>query len=164
MRSRQPLLSLFVLFVLPALQAQTVTTGDPNSKAIRAVGQELKCQCEAHCSYTVSGCNMTGCSFRAAVTMEIRKYIDAGLSTGEIVERMIAKFGSELRNSPRAEGFGLFGWAMPFAALAAGLVIAPFVVKRLKARQAAVATPSPVDPAILSQYEQQIEEDLKDLD
>ena len=41
---------------------------------------------------------------------------------------------------------------------------APFVVKRWKAREAAAAVPAPVDPAVLSQYEQQIEEDLKDLD
>ena len=164
MRFRLKLLSLFVLLAVPTLLAQNVTKGDPKSKQIREVGQQLKCQCEAHCSYTVSGCNMTACSFRAAAAVEISKDIDAGLSTGEIVERMIAKFGSELRNSPRAEGFGLFGWAMPFVALAAGLIAAPFVVKRWKAREAAAAVPAPVDPAVLSQYEQQIEEDLKDLD
>ena len=164
MRLRRKLLSLFVLLAAPALLAQNVAKGDPKYKRIREVGEQLKCQCEAHCSYTVSGCNMTACSFRAAAAAEISKDIDAGLSTGEIVERMIAKFGSELRNSPRAEGFGLFGWAMPFVALAAGLIAAPFVVKRWKAREAAVAVPAPVDPAVLSQYEQQIEEDLKDLD
>ena len=164
MRFRWKLLSLFVLLAVPTLLAQNVTKGDPKYKQIREVGEQLKCQCESHCSYTVSGCNMIGCSFRAAATVEISKDIDAGLPTGEIVERMIAKFGSELRNSPRAEGFGLFAWAMPFAALAAGLIAAPFFIKRLKARQVVAAVPAPVDPAVLSQYEQRVEEDLKDLD
>ena len=156
-------LSLFLLLAAPCLPAQTVTEGDPKYQRIRAVGEELKCQCDSNCSYTVSGCNMTGCSFRAALTAEIGKDLDAGLSTGEIIERMIAKYGSELRNSPRTEGFGLFGWAMPFAALAAGLIAAPFVVQRWRSRQAA-AVPAAVDPKILSRYERQIEDDLKDLD
>ena len=49
---------------------------------------------------------------------------------------MIAKFGSELRTEPLPHGFGLFGWAMPFAALAVGLVIVPFVVRRWKQHRA----------------------------
>ena len=45
---------------------------------------------------------------------------------------MIAKFGPELRTEPLPQGFGLFGWAMPFAALGVGLVIVPFVVQTLE--------------------------------
>ncbi len=164
MRFRWKLLSLFILLAVATFAAPNVTKGDPRYQQFREVGDQLKCQCESHCSYTVSGCNMTGCSFRAAMTMEINNDLDKGMAAGDIIERLIATYGSELRNSPRAEGFGLFGWAMPFVALAAGLIAAPFVVKRLKARQVVPAVPAPVDPAVLSQYEHQIEEDLKDLD
>jgi cytochrome c-type biogenesis protein CcmH/NrfF len=164
MRFQPKLISLLVLLLVPLLSAQTVTRGDPQSKQIREVGEQLKCQCESHCSYTVAGCNMLGCAFRIAVTSEIRADIDQGLSTSEIVDGLIAKYGLELRNSPPVEGFGLFGWAMPFAVLAGGLIAAPFVVKRWKRRQVAVVTPVSGDPELLSLYERRINEDLEDLD
>ena len=164
MRFQPTLISLLVLSGFFLLSAQTVTKGDPQSKQIREVGQQLKCQCESHCSYTVAGCNMIGCSFRTAVTSEIRTDIDRGLSTSEIVDGLIAKYGLEFRNSPPAEGFGLFGWAMPFAVLMGGLIAAPFVVKRWKSRQVAVAAPVGGDPELLSLYERRISEDLDDLD
>lgn len=164
MRFQHELFSLIVLSMVPLVPAQTVTSGDPKYEKIRAVGEQLKCQCESHCSYTVAGCNMLGCSFRTLVSADIETNIDQGLSTSEIVEGLIAKYGSELRNSPSVEGFGLFGWAMPFAALAAGLIVAPFVVKRWQSRQLEMVTPTIDDPVLLSRYEREIEEDLKDLD
>ena len=156
---------LIIILVMSSLSvAQTVTKGDPQYQKIRAVGEQLKCQCEAHCSYTVAGCNMIGCSFRTTMEEEIRTNIDRGLSTGEMVNALIAKYGSELRNSPSAKGFGLFGWAMPFVALAMGLIAAPFIVKRWYRRQTAPATPSIDDPNLLSQYEREIEKEMRKLD
>ena len=76
---------------------------------------------------------------------------------------MIAKYGSELRNAPRAEGFGLFGWAMPFAALAAGLIAAPIFVRRWRAQQAAAPAAAPIDEKVLSRYRDEIDRDLDEL-
>lgn len=156
-------LSLLLLLVAPLLPAQNVFESDPKFPAIRAVGEQLKCQCEAHCSYTITGCNMMGCSFRAKMLPEIRAGVDAGLSTQENLESLIAKYGSELRNAPRAEGFGLFGWAMPFVALAFGLIAAPIVVRRWRAQQAAAPGAAPIDEKVLSRYRDEIERDLDDL-
>ena len=156
-------LSLLLLMTAPLLPAQNVSESDPKFPAVRAVWEQLKCQCEAHCSYTITGCNMMGCSFRARILPEIRAGVDAGLSTQENLESLIAKYGSELRNSPRAEGFGLFGWAMPFAALAAGLIAAPIVVRRWRAQQAAAPARVPVDEKVLSRYREEIERDLDEL-
>lgn len=155
---------LSLLLLLTALlPAQNVTESDPKFPAVRAVGEQLKCQCEAHCSYTITGCNMMGCSFRARMLPEIRAGVDAGLSTEENLESLIAKYGSELRNAPRAEGFGLFGWAMPFVALAFGLIAAPIVVRRWRAQQAAAPGAAPIDEKVLSRYREEIERDLDDL-
>ena len=107
MRFQPTLISLLVLSGFFLLSAQTVTKGDPQSKQIREVGQQLKCQCESHCSYTVAGCNMIGCSFRTAVTSEIRTDIDRGLSTSEIVDGLIAKYGLdyEIRHPQKASDY-----------------------------------------------------------
>lgn len=143
--------------------AQTVTQGDEMYLRMRAVGDKLRCQCEGPggCSYTVANCNMLHCSFREKVNPEIRKALEAGIAPDAVVAAMIAKFGSELRTEPLPQGFGLFGWAMPFAALALGLVIVPFVVRRWKQQQR-LAEPEhrPIDERVLAEYEAAIERDL----
>ena len=161
MRCLRKLSWLLVAAVL--LPAQNISESDPKFPAVRAVGEQLKCQCEASCSYTITGCNMMGCSFRAKMLPEIRAGVDAGLSTQENLESLIAKYGSELRNAPRAEGFGLFGWAMPFAALAVGLILAPFVMWHWRAQQAAAPAAAPIDEKVLSRYRDEIERDLDEL-
>ena len=156
-------LSLLLLVTAALLPAQKVAESDPKFPAVRAVGEQLKCQCEASCSYTITGCNMMGCSFRAKMIPEIRAGVDAGLSTQENLDALITKYGSELRNSPRAEGFGLFGWAMPFVALAAGLIATPFVVRHMRAQQVAAPATAPIDEKVLARYRDEIEQDLDDL-
>jgi len=141
--------------------AQSVTTGDEMFLRMREVGDKLRCQCASQCSYTVASCNMLRCSFRETVNPDIREALQAGLAPDAIVEKMIAKYGAELRTEPLPEGFGLFGWAMPFVALAVGLVIVPFVVLRWKKQQRPAAPePRPIDEQVLAEYEAAIERDL----
>lgn len=141
--------------------AQTVTQGDAMYLRMRDVGDKLRCQCEGGCSYTIANCNMLRCSFREKVNPEIRKALEAGIAPEAVVAAMIVKFGPELRTEPLPQGFGLFGWAMPFAALAIGLVIVPFVVRRWKQKQRlAEAERRPIDERVLAQYEAAIERDL----
>jgi cytochrome c-type biogenesis protein CcmH/NrfF len=154
---------LFAALAASAAVAQTVTTGDEMFLRMREVGGKLRCQCEGPggCSYTVADCNMLRCSFREKVNPEIRKALTAGVAPEAVVEQMIAKFGSELRTEPLPQGFGLFGWAMPFAVLALGLVIVPFVVRRWKQQErAAGPVRRPLNERVVSEYEAAIERDL----
>ena len=157
--------SLLVLLAALAISAaaQTVTTGDDMYLRMREVGGKLRCQCEGPggCSYTVADCNMLRCSFRETVNPEIRKALTAGVAPDAVVEQMIAKFGSELRTEPLPEGFGLFGWAMPFAVLMMGLLIVPFVVRHWKQQQRlAVQQRQPLNERVVAEYEAAIERDL----
>jgi cytochrome c-type biogenesis protein CcmH/NrfF len=133
MRSLRRASFLLVLGALLAV-AQNVTTGEDHYQEYVAVGQKLRCQCSGGCSYTIAHCNMLNCHYREQVKPEIMKAVKAGVPTDEIVERMVAMFGSELRTAPRTEGFGIVGWAMPFVALLLGLVAAPLVIARWKKR------------------------------
>lgn len=163
LRKVSPVVLLLALTAGVHGDAQTVTRGDEMYLRMRAVGEKLRCQCEGPggCSYTVANCNMLRCSFREKVNPEIRKALEAGIAPEAIVAAMIAKFGSELRTEPLPQGFGLFGWAMPFAALAIGLVIVPFVVRRWKQKQRlAEAQRRPIDERVLAQYEAAIEREL----
>ena len=158
--------SIFVLLaalVTPSVFAENVTTTDEMYLKVRAVGEKLKCQCASQCSYTVAGCNMLHCSFREKVNPEIKAGLEAGLQPETIIENLIAKFGSALRTAPQAEGFGLFGWAMPFAALLAGLIIAPVVVLRWRAKHPATAT-AQTSGGVLAKYRDQIEREVDELE
>jgi cytochrome c-type biogenesis protein CcmH/NrfF len=146
-----------------AAAAQSVTTGDEMYLKMRAVGSKLRCQCEGPggCSYTVADCNMLRCSFRESVNPEIREALTAGVAPEIVVEQMIAKFGSELRTEPLPEGFGLFGWAMPFAVLLLGFLVVPFVVRHWKQQEKVAAMArAPLNERVVAEYEAAIERDL----
>jgi len=142
-----------------------VKTTDPVTVKVREIGKGLKCQCG--CAYTVADCNMLYCHFRDPVNEDLAELVKAGLSDGDILSKIYAKYGDMLRTEPVAVGFGAVGWVMPFAALALGLVIAPFVVKRWKSNQAQAesgAQSVSVDEDAVRRYEAQIEKDLADED
>lgn len=157
------LVALLVGLAASAAVAQTVTQGDDMYLKMRAVGSKLRCQCEGPdgCSYTVADCNMLRCSFRELVNPEIRKALNAGMAPEAVVEEMIAKFGSNLRTEPLPEGFGLFGWAMPFAILLLGFLVVPFVVRRWKQQErVAEQQRRPLNERVVAEYEAAIERDL----
>jgi cytochrome c-type biogenesis protein CcmH/NrfF len=158
-------ISLLLTLAVALASGQQTTTGDEMYLQVRAVGEHLKCQCGSQCSYTVASCNMLHCSFRDEVNPQIKEGLQAGLSADQVVEKLIAKYGSALRNAPRPEGFGLFGWAMPFVALLIGFIIAPFVVwSWIKKQRAVAATVPQVDDRTLARYQREIDRDLADLE
>jgi cytochrome c-type biogenesis protein CcmH/NrfF len=104
---------------------------------------------------------MLRCSFRESVNPEIREALTAGVAPEIVVEQMIAKFGSELRTEPLPEGFGLFGWAMPFAVLLLGFLVVPFVVRHWKQQEKVAAMArAPLNERVVAEYEAAIERDL----
>ena len=150
--------SLAVLLLGAGWLAAEVKTTDQLTIQIREIGKGLKCQCG--CSYTVADCNMLYCHFRDPVNQDIEEGIKAGLSSEQIVSKLLAEYGEALRTQPKAEGFGAVGWAMPFAALALGFVIAPFVVRRWRKNQKEQEPVAELDEATIRAYEKEIERDL----
>lgn len=161
MRSLRRASLLLVVGALLAV-AQNVTTGDEHYQEYVAAGAQLKCQCG--CSYTIAHCNMLNCHYREQVKPVIMEGIAAGLSTGAIVEKIVATFGSEVRTAPRTEGFGIVGWAMPFIALLLGLVAAPVVIARWKKRHEAAPPATSMSEKELARYQSAIEKDLARLE
>ena len=163
-KSRSRWVVLALTLGLAGLLVADVKTTDPVTVKVREIGKELKCQCG--CAYTVADCNMLYCHFRDPVNEDLAELVKAGLSDGDILSKIYAKYGEMLRTEPVAVGFGAVGWVMPFAALALGLIIAPFVVKRMKSSQPAMAGAKAVkvDEETVRHYEAQIEKDLADED
>lgn len=159
MLRRAKLSALLALIVFGAgwLAAEIKTT-DAITLQVREIGKGLKCQCG--CSYTVADCNMLYCHFRDPVNQEIETGIKAGLTPPQIVSKLMAEYGDVLRTAPKVEGFGAVGWAMPFAMLALGLLIAPFVVRRWRKNQIEQGPAVAIDEATIEAYEKEIERDL----
>lgn len=79
----------------------------------------------------------------AQLKTDIHNRLEAGESSTQIIDDLIAKFGEELRAAPKAEGFGLLAWVTPFFFLIAGMIIA-FVWLRGR-RRGEEAAFSPLD-------------------
>lgn len=153
------LAALTVLLAAASWLAAEVRTTSELTMQMREIGKELKCQCG--CAYTVADCNMLYCHFRDPVNQDIEEGLLAGLSAPDIISKLFAKYGEELRSAPKVEGFGAVGWAMPFAALALGLLAAPFVVRRWRRREGVAAEGRmDIDEATLDALEKEIERDL----
>ena len=154
-------LAVLALSLAAGLVYAEVKTTDPKTLQVREIGKELKCQCG--CPYTVADCNMLYCHFRDPVNQEIGDMLDAGMAPTAILASLVEKYGTDLRTEPLAEGFGAVGWVMPFAALALGFIIAPFVVRRWRRNQEAAEREAPApktDPETIKRLEAEIERDL----
>ena len=130
----------------------------------REIGKQIKCQCPSQCSYTVTECNMLHCSFGEPVKEEIKKLVEADIPTPAIIEQLVTNYGSELRTAPETSGFGLFGWAMPFAAVLLGLGAAPILLWRWKVKNVQQPAPAPVRDEDVERFRSQIEKNLEEMD
>lgn len=146
------------------LAAAAAGAADVPYARLREVGDRVKCQCSSGCSYTVGSCNMLGCHFREPVLEDIRAGLEAGEPDEAVLEAVYAKYGSESRVAPRNEGFGRVGWLAPFAALLAGLAVAPWVLRRWHRNARKKPGGNAVPDDVVDRYRSRIEDDLEDLE
>ena len=74
-----------------------------------------------------------------------------------IVAYFTDKYGITVLSAPPVSGFNLTAWVMPFAALAIGLIMALYFLRRFRTRWAA---PAELNPD-LAKYQDKVEEELK---
>ena len=142
---------VFALLVSGAAQAQMASR---NQKVdVLRVGSRLACQCGG-CSDTVATCSMYGCWSHSAKE-KIAKMQAAGISDSAIIDDFIKAYGKGIyRGAPNT-----FGWLVPYLILALGTVVVIAFVRRARRRK-----PSLVMDPRLSQYNEQIEKELQNLD
>ncbi len=90
----------------------------------------------------------------------IRERLERGETREEVMAYFVGKYGEWILLSPRATGFNLLIWILPFAAILAGLVGVILVVRRWSARARALpaaATPASPDPAYLERVRRELE-------
>jgi cytochrome c-type biogenesis protein CcmH len=148
--------SLLVFAIAVAALAQTASE-KPNVD-VRRVGQRLQCQCG--CKDSVATCSMLECSFSKPAKERIAQMQAVGMSDDQIVQAFVRDYGAAIYLSPP----NAFGWIVPYAVVGFGLVVILLFLRKYKAKPMTnLGVVEPEDPE-LAKYQEQIEQDTKNLD
>jgi len=150
--------SLLVLMVAVVALAQTAS--QKPSVDVRRVGARLQCQCG--CKDSVATCSMLECHFSKPAKERIAQMQSVGMSDEQIVQAFIRDYGMAVYLAPP----NAFGWIVPYASVGFGLVVIFLFLRK------AYRKPKPMtdlgeieaDDRELAKYQEQIEQDTKNLD
>ena len=149
--------SLLVFTIAVAALAQTASE-KPNVD-VRRVGARLQCQCGG-CKDSVATCSMLECHFSKPAKERIAQMQSVGMSDDQIVQAFIRDYGMAVYLAPP----NAFGWIVPYACVGLGLGVILLFIRKYKAKPMTnLGTVEPEDPE-LAKYQEQIEQDTKNLD
>jgi cytochrome c-type biogenesis protein CcmH/NrfF len=124
------LVALVALVVLSAVlaaapAAMAIESAAGKKDPARAVTSQLICPCS--CGEILSGCTCeTGKAMQAYVDREVK----SGRSKDQIEAALVTQYGEVILGAPKAKGFNLLVWVMPFVATAIGFAIATMFLLR----------------------------------
>ena len=144
---------------LIAAAAFAQTASEKPSTDVRRVGMRLKCNCG--CGDSVAYCSMLECGFSKPAKERIARMQAVGMSDQQIIDSFVREFGPGIYLSPPSA----FGWVVPYASAALGLlVIWAFIKKYRKPKPIADLGTIEIDDPALAKYKDQIEKDLANLE
>ncbi len=94
------------------------------------------------------------------IRREVRAMLAEGKSRDEILSHYVAQYGERILAAPRAEGFNILAYVLPWAALVLGAGLLIILIKKLRS-PAPVASPAKVPDAL---YASRIEKELKEFE
>jgi cytochrome c-type biogenesis protein CcmH len=99
-----------------------------------ALERTLRCQCG--CTLNVFVCRTTdfSCQVSPAMHRDVMGLVDGGYTAQEIIDAFIDTYGERVLMAPRARGFNLVGYVMPFVALSAGAAVLVVLLRRWQRR------------------------------
>jgi len=147
-------ISFLAAVLVAACLAQTASQLE--SSDVNRVAGKLSCTC---------GCNLKmDCKMEpwtCHICKDFKTKIIAMQAQGKSDDQILDQFVQENGKSILAIGPGPMGMIGPYAALALGLVLVVWLIRRFSSRR---AQPAAVDGAVLEQYHDRIEKDLAKLD
>jgi cytochrome c-type biogenesis protein CcmH len=94
------------------------------------------------------------------IRKEVHEMVAAGKSRDEIIDHYVALYGERILASPRAKGFNVLAYVLPFAALILG---AWFLIALFRKLQKTAPAPGPA-PVPDARYSAAVEKELKELE
>ena len=157
-RKMQRFRSSLLVFVI-AVAALAQTASEKPSVDVRRVGARLQCQCGG-CKDSVATCSMLECHFSKPAKERIAQMQSVGMSDDQIVQAFVRDYGAAIYLSPPNAS----GWIVPYACVGLGLGVVLLLIRKYKAKPMTDLGPvGPEDPE-LAKYQEQIEQDTKNLD
>jgi cytochrome c-type biogenesis protein CcmH len=145
-------------YSLLILMAAFVLLAQPSTD-VRRVGHRLACQCG--CKDSVATCSMLECGFSKPAKERIARMQAVGMSDQQIIDAFMRDYGPGIYLAPP----NALGWIVPYAGVAAGLVVIWLFLKKYRRPKALTeAGPVEIDDPELARYKDQIEKDLSKLD
>jgi len=104
---------------------------------------EYRIGCQCGCSLSVYICRTTdfSCQVSPAMHRDVIAMADGGSSAEEIIAAFTGVYGEKVLLAPPRRGFNWLAYILPFAVMAAGMVLVATVVRRLR------TAPAPTLPA-----------------
>ena len=157
-RKMQRFRSSLLVFVI-AVAALAQTASEKPNVDVRRVGARLQCQCGG-CKDSVATCSMLECHFSKPAKERIAQMQSVGMSDDQIVQAFIRDYGMAVYLAPP----NAFGWIVPYACVGLGLVVILLFIRKYKPKPMTnLGTVEPEDPE-LAKYQEQIDQDTKNLD
>ena len=117
---------------------------------VRRIAAELRCPVCQNLSVADSPSEMAQ-QMRAIIQQQLKE----GKSPDEVTTYFISKYGEWVMLAPRAKGFSLLIWILPFVALGGGILFVVFIVRRwVKNRPEHPLTEA--DPALVQRVKQDV--------
>lgn len=106
-----------------------------------ALENRIGCQCS--CTLSVYICRTTDftCPVSPAMHRDVIALVEGGYRAQEIIDAFSGVYGEKVLLAPPRRGFNVVGYVLPFAVMLGGLVLVATVVRRMRARGAALAAP-----------------------
>ena len=124
------------------------------------LGHHLMCVCS--CGQVLLECNHVGCMYSDRMRGELAAALDRGDNDDLTLQSFIQKYGTTVVAAPSTKGFGRVAWAVPFAALIAGMAMIVVIVRAWSRRPTPALADGiqPLRGPELERYREQADKEL----
>ena len=98
-------------------------------ETVSRIASNLMCRCG--CPHLIGQCG-DECGLAPQLIQKITEMVAAGQQEGQVYSAFETEFGASVLAVPKAEGFNLLAWILPFAVLLAGVVVIFVTVRKLR--------------------------------
>jgi cytochrome c-type biogenesis protein CcmH len=152
------------MFALTVIVGTMLLAGPTDNPALETAAKEIEGKLIAPCCWS-QPVSQHYSEAADKIRVEIRELLAAGKTEREILDYYASTYGERILASPRARGFNLLVYILPWVALLAGAaIVIAFLRKQRSATPPSRQETEAPSPTINQTYTTRLEEELRDLD
>lgn len=146
-----------LLVLLVALSVGT----PPTAAALERQAREIDAMLVAPCCFSQQ-VSVHPSAAAQEVKQDVRRRLAAGDTQEQILHAYVAQYGKHILAEPRAEGFDLMLYVIPFVMLIASIALVTVVIRRVTRRGPVAASAADMDAP--GGFDERLDDELRDLD